>query len=126
MADNANNSPGHRTIADLEQELVNKSAEQHTALHQARKWFEERVAEDIAWWYARAQNIAEKGTTRTDQVRYQMVKAILDKILPDKKEITRGAATTGAALVQINLDQPGAAPRQVNDDGQTVDAERLQ
>lgn len=117
-------APGHVTKAELEQELIDLRASQDSDLVKARQWFAKQVAQDIAWWYARAQNIAEKGTTRTDQVRYQMVKAILDKVLPDKKEITRGAASVVGASVHIDLTgQNGGAPAAVTgeDDGQTLE-----
>lgn len=89
------------TKDEVEQELLNLRAEQDQPLHRARDRFFQLARAEIDWWYGQARQIALAGRPN-DQQRYLMIKCVLDKIVPDRREITRGAAHTAGALIQIN------------------------
>lgn len=91
-----------QTHEEVKQELLDLHAEQNSFLTKARERFQELVFNEVDWWYGRARWLAEFGDTKTDQVKQQMVKTVLDKICPDRKELVRGAASVSGVAVQFN------------------------
>lgn len=92
------------TKADIENELIEARGENDTQLGMARARLHQRIHEDIDWWYEVAKALVVFGDSRTDQVKATVLKAILDKIAPDLKALSRGSGgTKAAALVNIGI-----------------------
>lgn len=89
------------TKAELQQELLDMKGGQDADLTAARQKFHTYFLRDAEWWYDQAKYLAKHANTSQDQPKVMMVKAILDKICPDRKEQMRGAATVAATQVVI-------------------------
>jgi len=105
MARKPHSSLRSNSKKELIEALNTKSAEQYTTYGKARERLGELLLADADWLYAEAKRVIQSGEGGSVAMpRYLMLKVLLDKIIPDRREVSRTdigprAPTT---LIQVN------------------------
>lgn len=90
------------TKRELLTKLNEVVSDQYTEYGKAREILGKQLLKEVEWWYERAKWLAQHATMR-EMPQVHMVKTMLDKFAPDRKELTRADVGPRAAPVMISI-----------------------
>ena len=93
-----------KTKQQLVDQLNKQTLESYGDYGKARERLGAAILADIDWWYEAAKLVVLMPDMSDRQARYLMIKAMLDKVAPDRREHARAdvSSKTAPVLIQVN------------------------